>query len=299
MNYDYKGYQINRYNIILRSLWSVFKTFTTHQETLNQVETERFEILKPKLENLHSAVINVKNSLSAANFQVAEVWRSEIAIVDLCSLILKEMSKYRLPELKLRYLEWSDAGPGVGITNNDVRYRTGQKVRIINADYLIRLHLANGDNSHNEVERCQAYVGDAICDGGALEWEHKKLLDQKTIEDLRQMSSDELADYKLKRMTYNAYKVCEEVASRIDGAFLKGFKACKNDELFFSDKEYLAKFLSTSEKERKRLPGAAYYKKLTEFMDLHFKVGMKYLEFIKFDCIKTLGKSCTFCDKNS
>ena len=104
-NYDYKGYQINQYNIILRSLWSVFKTFTTHQETLNQVETERFEILKPKLENLHSAVINVKNSLSAANFQVAEVWRSEIAIVDLCSLILKEMSRFRLPELKSRYLE--------------------------------------------------------------------------------------------------------------------------------------------------------------------------------------------------
>ena len=87
-DYDYKGYQINWYNIILRSLWSVFKTFTTHQETLNQVETERFEILKPKLENLHSGVINVKNSLSAANFQVAEVWRLEIAIVDLCSLIL-------------------------------------------------------------------------------------------------------------------------------------------------------------------------------------------------------------------
>ena len=118
----------------MRSLWSVFKTFTTHQETLNQVETERFEILKPKLENLHSAVINVKNSLSAANFQVAEVWRSEIAIVDLCSLIFKEMSRFRLPELKSRYLEWSDAGPGVGITNNDVRYRTAQKVRIINAD---------------------------------------------------------------------------------------------------------------------------------------------------------------------
>ena len=214
------------------------------------------------------------------------------------------MSRFRLPELKSRYLEWSDAGPGVGITNNDVRYCTAQKVRIINADYLIRLHLANGDSSHNEVERCQAYVGNTICDGGALEWEHRKLLDQKTIEDLRQMSSDELADYELKRMTYNAYKVCEEVASRIDGApgpsgFLKGFKAYKNNELFFSDKEYLAKFLSTSEKERNRLPGAAYYKKLTEFMDLHFKVGMKYLEFIKLDCIKTLGKPCTFCDENS
>ena len=55
------------------------------------------------------------------------------------------------------------------------------------------------------------------------------------------MSSDEPGDYELKRMTYNACKVCEEVASRIDGApgpsgFLKGFKACKIDELFFSDK---------------------------------------------------------------
>ena len=238
------------------------KLFTTHQETLNQVETERFEILKPKLENLHSAVINVKNSLSAANFQVAELWRSEIAIVDLCLLILKEMSRFRLPALKSRYLEWIDASPGVSITNNDVRYHTAQKDRIINAGYLIRLHLANGDSSHNEVEGCQAYVGDAICDGGALEWEHRKLLDQKTTADLRQMSSDEPADYELKRMTYNAYKVCEEVASRIDGApgpsgFLKGIKACKSDELFFSDKEYLAKFLSTSEKERKRLPWAA------------------------------------------
>ena len=26
---------------------------------------------------------------------------------------------------------------------------------------------------------------------------------------------------------------------------------------------------------------------------------MKYVEFIKFDCIKTLGKPYTFCDKNS
>ena len=97
------------------------------------------------------------------------------------------MSRFRLPELKSRYLEWSEAGPGVGITNNDVRYRTAQKVRIINADYLIRLCLANSDSSHNEVERCQAYVGDTICDGGAQEWEHRKLLDQKTIEDLRRV----------------------------------------------------------------------------------------------------------------
>ena len=68
--------------------------------------------------------------------------------------------------LKSRYLEWTDAGPGVGITNHDVRYRIAQKIRIVNADYFVRLHLSNGDSAHNEAERCQGYVGDAICDGG-------------------------------------------------------------------------------------------------------------------------------------
>ena len=234
--YDHKGYQMNRSSVLLRSLWNVFEIFTCHQETMNQIETERFKILKPKLDSLHSAVISMRNQISVTNLK-AEIWESEVKIVDICLSILKEISRFRVPQPKSRYLEWTDAGPGVGITNNDVRYRTAQKIRIINADYLIRLHLANGDSSHNEVERCQAYVGDAICDGGALECEHRKLLDHKTIDDLKQMSSAELADYEIKRMTYNAYKVCEEVAARIDGApgpsgYLKGFKACKNVRCF-------------------------------------------------------------------
>ena len=245
----------------------------------------------------------MRNQISVTNLKADKIWESEVKIVDICLSILKEIPRFRVPQPKSGYLEWTDAGPGVGITNNDVHYRTAQKIRIINADYLIRLHLANGDSSHNEVERCQAYVEDAICDGGALEWEHRKLLDHKTIDDLKQMSSAELADYEIKRMTYNAYKICEEVAARIDGVpspsgYLKGFKAFKKDEMFFNDKEFLSMYLSKSEKERIQLPGAAYYKQLTEFMDLHFEVGMKYLEFLKFDCIKKLGKACKFCEEN-
>ena len=76
-----------------------------------------------------------------------------------CKIILREVNKLRLPEPKCRYLEWTDAGPGVGVTNHNVQFRTAQKFRIISADYLIRLHLANGDSAQNEVERCQGYVG--------------------------------------------------------------------------------------------------------------------------------------------
>ena len=62
---------------------------------------------------------------------------------------VKEVS----PTYKSRYLEWTDAGPGVGISNYDVNFRIAQRIRIINLDYFIRLHLSNGDSSQNEVER--------------------------------------------------------------------------------------------------------------------------------------------------
>ena len=35
-------------------------------------------------------------------------------------------------------------------------------------------------------------MGDAICDGGSIEWEHKKLLDDQSLEELQKMTSSEL-----------------------------------------------------------------------------------------------------------
>ena len=68
------------------------------------------------------------------------------------------------------------------------------------------------------VERCQGFVGDAICDGGSIELEHKKLLHDQSLEELQKMTSSELESYELKRMQYNAFKVCEEAVSQVDGA---------------------------------------------------------------------------------
>ena len=67
--YDHKGYQMNRSSVLLRSLWNVFEIFTCHQETMNQIETERFKILKPKLDSLHSAVISMRNQISCHQFK--------------------------------------------------------------------------------------------------------------------------------------------------------------------------------------------------------------------------------------
>lgn len=55
----------------------------------------------------------------------------------------------------------------------------------------------------NPVERIQGYVGDAICDGAALEWEYKKLDLEKT----KHMNLQQFNRSESKRMEYNANKV--------------------------------------------------------------------------------------------
>ena len=127
-----------------------------------------------------------------------------------------------LPEFKSRIHEFTDAGPGVGITNHDVKIRCAEIILLTGIDYYIRHHLANGDSSQNEVERCQSYVGDAICDGGALIWEYKSSYEGLTEEQISAMSFDELEKSEHDRMKYNAFMVCEELTYRIDGATAPG-----------------------------------------------------------------------------
>ena len=143
---------------------------------------------------------------------------------------------------------------------------------------------------------------EAICNRGKLEWEYKKLLDDKNLEDLRKMTSEELEEYELRRMKYNVGKVCEEIVSRIDGAsvpggYLRAFKAQNKDDMFFLDRDFLLDFLSKGDKEKQNLPGSTYYKKISEFIRLHGELGMKHSEILKFDCMKKLGKECSFCEE--
>lgn len=98
-------------------------------------------------------------------------------------------------------------------------------------------------------------------------------------------------------MKYNAFKVCEEVATRVDGAvapggFLKAFVSTDISELFFWDKEYLTNYIANSTKKTITLvPGYHYYKKIDTFLGSHFIKGEKYLEFLKCD-------SCHYCAEN-
>ena len=208
-----------------------------------------------------------------------------------------------LPALKSRILEFTDGGPGVAVSNKDVTFRTAERIRITDADWLTRCHLANNDSSLNDVERCQSYVGDAVCDGGCITWEYKKAFEDLTAEQIKGMSHQDLEMEELKRMEYNAFKVSEEIALRIDGAvapggYMKSYVSSNVKELFFVDTEYLHQFLNSSTEKRKLCPGTHHFQKIENFIENHVNKGAKYYEYVKHSCREKNGQLCSFCQEH-
>jgi hypothetical protein len=71
-----------------------------------------------------------------------------------------------------RVAEFTDAGPGVGVTNKMVPLRDAEIARICNSDIRIRVHRCPGDPC--EAERLNGAISDATCDGGTHIFEHYK-----------------------------------------------------------------------------------------------------------------------------
>ena len=184
------------------------------------------------------------------------------------------------------------------MTNQDVQLRCAEIILLTEPDYYIRHHLANDDSSQNEVERCQSYVGDAICDGGSISWEHKTPYEGLSDEKIASMTLEELEELEHYRMKYNAFKVCDELTCRIDGAtspggFMKAFTSSDTDELFFNNHSCLKEYLAISD-NAKTCTGKRYFDMLKKFSEQHIDHGEKYMEFLKCTC-----SNCQHCKKAS
>ena len=131
---------------------------------------------------------------------------------------LHQELKSFIPALKSRVHKFKDGSPGVGANNHDVKFRLAEIFLICDLDYLIRHRLANDNNSHSEIERIQTYVGAAICDGGSLEWEYKGEFAGLMEHEMLKITFEELERHELERMKFNAFKVFDELTSRLDGA---------------------------------------------------------------------------------
>lgn len=98
-----------------------------------------------------------------------ELWEKENYISKHCSEILDKIERLQLTPMCCDVLKTTDAGPGVGVSNIEVRFRDVEIARIHSLDCVNRIHRAPGDSGQNEAERSNA---DALVDRSTLKWHY-------------------------------------------------------------------------------------------------------------------------------
>lgn len=218
-----------------------------------------------------------------------------------CHSIITLLDELQLPKLKPRCCDLTDAGPGVGVTNYEVKFRDAEICRMFDSDYRVRVHRSRGDSGQGEAERTNSAIGDAVVDGSTIEWEKYKKFEGMTDEEVKKLSVQQYEELEAERMKLNAWAVSKELVQRIDGApvlseRIKAYLSEDKDDIFFFNQHYLNQYqTATSEDSKKKVPGSSYFAKIEQFISTHYKIGELFMEFLKFRC-KSVGSSCHFCD---
>lgn len=135
-----------------------------------------------------------------------------------CQKLLQRLNEFELPGVKPGWCDLTDAGPGVGVSNFEVRFRDAELSRIWNSDYRIRVHRAREDSGQGEAEITNSAVGDAVIDSGSIKWEYFPRFHDKSDEEIEKMTLKDYEKHEDERIERNTWGVANEIALRIDDA---------------------------------------------------------------------------------
>ena len=114
-----------------------------------------------------------------------------------------------------------------------------------------------------------------------------KLLKQKCPSLYQELKSliPELESHELQRTKFSALEVCDELTGEIDGVpvlnvFMKFQTSFPKSESFFNNEEYLKMFITATPAKNLLIPGYSYFSMLHNFINRHFELGEKHLEFL-------------------
>ena len=110
--------------------------------------------------------------ISATSTDPVEFWSQIESLLELSDKTLQFTNQFHLPPLYNYILEATDAGPGVGISNVEVKYRDIEMARINGWTHLNRVHRAPHDSGQNEAERSNAAIGEALVTGQTIKWNY-------------------------------------------------------------------------------------------------------------------------------
>ncbi|CAC5408371.1 unnamed protein product [Mytilus coruscus] len=248
---SHRNYEQERINSVIIWLKKAKKDMDIHTFSISAYEADKLQELRNKV-NILNEKLNTLNKFLEQRLKGAELVQFYKDLVSQCKDLVNYMQTLKLPDTKSVVLELTDAGPGVGKSNRDVRMRATEKVRLDNLDLYARIHRATGD-CQNEVERTQAAVGRAIVDGGSIKWKHKSIED---YDNAKQLSFDEYEKLEEEITIHNVLETCKDLSSRVDGSpgprgdFMEGLVSEDKSDLFYTDAKYLKDFLDASETKK-------------------------------------------------
>ena len=91
----------------------------------------------PPLQTFRHKIDNLRNQLEDP--QSTNGWQVPVKMfTDLensCQELSALFGEFSLAAVKPKWADFTDAGPGVGVTNNEVKFRDAEIARIFNSDY--------------------------------------------------------------------------------------------------------------------------------------------------------------------
>jgi hypothetical protein len=284
----HKSYEAKRLGSLTSGLELAKTLYLAEIDTIPEKEQQELLSVIGSVNMLEKCVQNCRQQLPGINGQT--LFMLYEPLLKACEDTLASIAKLQLPGLREVVLELTDAGPGVGVSNYEVQFREAEKLRLLKSKRRTRVHRSRGDSAQNEAERTNAAIGEALVDGGPLEWHHYVPLENKSDEEIRKMTIDDVKAEEELCLQNNAWKVAENVCSRVHmepgpaNDLMLGLVTPKAQ--FFYNCNELTAFHKASKSKRCDLPGATYFLKVESFFNTHAEKGEVFLEV----------RACTECD---
>ena len=169
---------------------------------------------------LTTQVKNIKEAsekISATSTHPVEFWSQVELLLELSNRTLQFINQLHLPPLYNYILEATDAGPGVGVSNVEVKYRDIEMAHINGWTHLNRVHRAPHDFGQNEAERSNAAIGEALVTGQTIRWNYFQATDGLDKEQIDLLSFEEIKKREEDAVERDEWRISHDIATRIDG----------------------------------------------------------------------------------
>ena len=297
----YKEYETKRLKCFAVGLTKSLETYDAADD-IPERQTESVSELVTNIKKVHACANQVLDDMSSLN-GFCLIWQRYQPLLSLAVTVI-DMCETHFPSKKKIVAEFTDAGPGVGVSNFEIRFRMVEISRLHMTSRRTRVHRASGDSAQNESERTNACTGEALVDGGTLQWEHYTPQNTHTEDELNALTQEELEAEQESCMKKNAWRVCEDVCERMhmEPGPAGDLMLCmvEGEDLFFYNTNELVRYKKTAKTKRMSLPSYNYFKKIENFIDSHGERGELFLEYRLGSCTKDGDYDlCPFCKQFS